>query len=301
VFRWNHFGGQPDVLNNNESSFPGFPNRGGQGSERYFWQGALRSTFGKSLVNEFVFGSADATGMGTYFSVGVNEGMFNCDGLGCESLGGKGYAWSLSNAQGTASVASVNLTNPYVSTQPSADVAAILNFDDTLTWLKGAHTISTGFTYTHIKWRGEYDTVVDAQMTFGMDSRDPAYSMFDSASGNYPGGIDATQAGYARALYSIITGRVSAINGTYYWNGSEYVFNGPMGRGVIFDSVGGFVADSWRAKPSLTLTAASGTKSSSPSRTIGAGPLRRAGTWSTGRRARVRVRWVRAICSSPAR
>jgi hypothetical protein len=32
VFRWNHFGGQPDVLNGNESSFPGFPNRGGQGS-----------------------------------------------------------------------------------------------------------------------------------------------------------------------------------------------------------------------------------------------------------------------------
>jgi len=250
VFRWNHFGGQPDVLNNNESAFPGFPNRGGQGSERYFWQAAVRSTFGKNLVNEFLVGSADATGYGTYFSVGVNEGMFNCDGLGCESLGGKGYAFNINNS----TVSSVGLQNPYRSYSPSADVAAILNFDDTLTWLKGAHTISAGVTFTHIKWRGWYDDVVDAQINFGIDSRDPAYSMFDTTSGNFPGGIDATQAGYARQMYALITGRVSAINGTYRWNGSEYAFNGEGGNGAIFDSLGGFIADSWRAKPSLTLT-----------------------------------------------
>jgi hypothetical protein len=251
VFRWNHFGGQPDVLNGNESPFPGFPNRGGQGSERYFWQAALRSTLGKSIVNEFLVGSADATGMGTYFSVGVNEDMFNCTGLGCQSIGGKGYAF---NFPGANNVASVGLTNPYVSFSPSADVAKITNFEDTLTWLKGAHTISTGVTFTHIVWRGWSDRVVEADMSFGIDSRDPAYSMFDSASGNYPGGIDATQAGYARNLYALITGRVSAINGSYYWDGSQYSFNGVGGNGAIFDSLGGFVSDSWRLKPSLTLT-----------------------------------------------
>ena len=250
VFRWNHFGGQPDVLNGNESSFPGFPNRGGQGSERYFWQAAMRSTFGKSLVNEFLVGSADATGFGTYFSVGVNEGMFNCTGLGCQSLDGKGYGFALN----PTTVASVGLTNPYVSFTPSADVAKILNFDDTVTWLKGAHTISMGATFTHIVWRGWSDRVVDAQINFGIDSRDPAYSIFDSASGNYPGGIDSTQAGYARSLYALVTGRVSQFNGTYYWDGSEYTFNGEGGNGVVFDSLGGFVADSWRVKPSLTLT-----------------------------------------------
>ena len=97
VFRWNHFGGLPDVLNGNEPAFPGFPNQGGQGSERYFWQASLRSTLSKSLVNEFLVGKADATGKGTYFSVGVNSGMFNCDGLGCQSLAGKGYAFQFNN------------------------------------------------------------------------------------------------------------------------------------------------------------------------------------------------------------
>jgi hypothetical protein len=255
VFRWNHFGGQPDVLNGNESSFPGFPNRGGQGSERYFWQASMRSSLRKNLLNEFIVGSANATGKGTYFSVGVNEGMFNCNGLGCESIGGKGYQFRINDTNTSADdVASVGLTNPYVSAAPSADVAAILNFDDTLTWLKGSHTISAGATFTHIKWRGWFDTVVDGLIGFGMDSRDPAYTMFESASGNYPGGIDATQANYARNLYALITGRVNAFNGEYRWNGSQYIFNGEGGNGAIFNSIGGFIADSWRVKPSLTIT-----------------------------------------------
>jgi carboxypeptidase family protein len=253
VFRWNHFGGQPDVLNNNEPAFPGFPNQGGQGSERYFWQSSLRSTLRKNLVNEFIVGKADATGYGTYFSVGVNDKMFNCDGLGCESLGGKGYAFDISNTT-AGRTASVDLTNPYRSFSPSADVAATLNFDDTLTWLKGAHTVSMGANYTHIKWRSWSDDVVDAQIRFGVDSRDPAFTMFDTTSGNFPGGIDATQAGYARQLYALVTGRVSQIAGTYRWDGSDYVFNGEGGGGVIFNTLGSFISDSWRVKPSLTLT-----------------------------------------------
>ena len=253
VFRWNHFGGLPDVLNGNEPAFPGFPNQGGQGSERYFWQASLRSTLSKNLVNEFIVGKADATGKGTYFSVGVNSGMFNCDGLGCQSLAGKGYAFQFNN-NNNLPVASVALTNPYVSTTPSADVAATLNFDNTTTWVRGAHTVSFGGTFTRINWRSWSDNVVDARFNFGMDSRDPAFTMFDVTSGNFPGGIDATQASYARNLYSLITGRVSNIFGDYEWDGSAYNFNGEGGNGLIANGVGLFVSDSWRVKPNLTVT-----------------------------------------------
>ena len=41
---------------------------------------------------------------------------------------------------------------------------------------------------------------------------------------------------------------------TYRWNGSEYTFNGEGGNGAIFNSLGAFIADSWRVKPGLTLT-----------------------------------------------
>ena len=55
-------------------------------------------------------------------------------------------------------------------------------------------------------------------------------------------------------MYSLITGRVSAINGDYQWDGSAYNFNGEGGNGVIANGVGFFVSDSWRMKPNLTLT-----------------------------------------------
>ena len=125
-----------------------------------------------------------------------------------------------------------------MTTTQTADVAATLNFDNTLTWLRGAHTFSLGGTFTHINWRSWNDNVTDAGINFGIDSRDPAFSMFDNNSGNYPGGIDATQAGYARQLYSLITGRVSAINGTYQYDGSQYIFNGDGGNGLIANGVG---------------------------------------------------------------
>ena len=148
----------------------------------------------------------------------------------------------------------MDLTNPYVATSPSADVAATLNFDNTLTWVRGAHSFSFGGTFSRINWRSWNDNVTDAGINFGTDSRDPAFTMFDITSGNFPGGIDATQAGYARQLYSLITGRVSAINGKYQWDGSAYNFNGEGGNGLIANSLGFFVSDAWRVKPKLTLT-----------------------------------------------
>ena len=43
---------------------------------------------------------------------------------------------------------------------------------------------------------------------------DPAYSMLDPTSGNFPGGINTTYAGYARNLYGLLTGRVTSFAGT---------------------------------------------------------------------------------------
>ncbi len=253
--RHNHFGGQPDVLNNNEPAFPGFPNQGGQGSDRYSGTLAFRSALSRTMFNELQVGFTDATGMGTYFSVGVTADQFNCKGLGCESINGQGYAFNI-NSQSPGISA---LTNPYRSTAPSADVAATKNIENTLTWLKGSHSFSAGANYTRITWRSWSDTVVKGgTISFGTNSLDTvAYNMLGNVTGaaNYPGGIDATQAGYARALYALVTGRVTGIDGTYRSDKSgNYAFNGEGGGGVIQQTLGAFVSDSWRIKPSLTLT-----------------------------------------------
>ena len=78
--RYNDFNSTPDFLNSAEARFPGFPNLAGQVSGRYMWQATVRSTIGKSMVNEVRVGGQDATGLGTYFGKGVDASQFNCTG-----------------------------------------------------------------------------------------------------------------------------------------------------------------------------------------------------------------------------
>jgi hypothetical protein len=96
-----------------------------------------------------------------------------------------------------------------------------------------------------------------ATLTFGTASVDTvAYNMLDAASGNYPGGINTTQAGYARTMYGFLTGRVTNFAGTaYLQEDGEYDYMGETRGGVRADSIGLFVQDSWRWKPNLTINA----------------------------------------------
>ncbi len=81
-YRYNEFNSTPDFLNSAETRFPGFPNSAGQYSQRYMWQVNLRSTLGKSLVNEVRTGASDAMGDGTYFGKGVTSGAVQLHGAG---------------------------------------------------------------------------------------------------------------------------------------------------------------------------------------------------------------------------
>ena len=99
-------------------------------------------------------------------------------------------------------------------------------------------------------------TPFESTLTFGTTSQDSvAYNMLDASSGNYPGGINTTQATYARTLYGFLTGRVTNYAGTYYLQpDGTYLPNGPTGAGAVADEIGFFFSDSWRVKPNLTLT-----------------------------------------------
>ena len=79
--------------------------------------------------------------------------------------------------------------------------------------------------------------------------------MLDATSGNYPGGISTTQAGYARNLYGFLTGRVTQHGGHGLPAAGRHLqVPGRPDGGVIADDFGFFVSDSWRAKPNLTIT-----------------------------------------------
>jgi hypothetical protein len=252
-YRYNDFNSTPDFLNNADARFPGFPNYAGQTSGRYMWQTTLRSVVNKTLVNEFRVGMSDALGLGTYFGKGVTPAMFNCQDLGCQSSGGVGYNFNFPAANGVSGVA---LTSATAYAGPQAGVAGQKSVEETVTWLKGVHSIAFGGSYAQTAMRNFAGTAYPMSLTFGTASNDTvAFNMLDPTSGNFPGGINTTWAGYARNLYGFLTGRVTQIASTYYLApDGTYVPNGDRTNATIANDFGAFVSDSWRLKPNLTVT-----------------------------------------------
>ena len=244
-YRYNMFNGVPDILNGAESRYPGFPNFGGQASQRFMWQTSLRSTFGKGVVNELTAGKSDSFGKGTGFNLNVTESMFNCTGIGCQSVNGEGF-----------SIGFPLITGATTTAAPSASVAPLFNLEDTVTWLKGAHSLSFGGAYTHVGLRAWASTAAKS-VTLGLAQQDTvAFGMLDRLSGNYPGGVTTAYQDTARSLYALLTGRVTAVAGTAFLGpDGTYKFNGERTNAVSADQFGFFVSDSWRAKPNLTITA----------------------------------------------
>jgi hypothetical protein len=244
--RYNRFESEPDILNSVEPRFPGFANSAGQYSHRYMYQGTVRSTFGANIVNEARVGMSGGT---TQFFPEVSTSQFDCSDPGCQG----GYNL-LIGATGF-NIGTNLLTSATASAAPSSRYVPDIVYEDTLTWLKGAHTLSMGGSLTTIKFENwDNPGQIVPQITFGTNTLDPAYSMFAPASGNFPGGINDTYAGYARNLYALLTGRVTTLTGTAVLDTeNQYQYLGDRWQQGRMNELGVFLSDSWRLRPSLTL------------------------------------------------
>jgi hypothetical protein len=243
--RYNRFDAGPDFLNGVEPRFPGFSNWAGQYSNRYMAQASLRSTIGSNRVNEFRWGFSGGT---TQFYPEFTRSQFDCTGPGCQA----GYSLGINLAMGPN-----NLTSATTGTAGSTRYVPDLTFEDTLSWIKGNHSVSTGVTYTRIKfenWGYTGNAGVAVPITIGLSSSDPAYSVFTNTSGNYPGGISTTYAGYAQNLYAILTGRVTGVNGTFVLGtDGQYHYQGDRWQKGRMNQVGLFFSDAWKLRPNLTI------------------------------------------------
>ncbi len=136
----------------------------------------------------------------------------------------------------------------------------LVNASDNVTWQKGSHTLSFGFSYYR-----EQDHYYNAPAGFpfinlGIDPNDPAAAAITSAmNAAAPGGtapaVDITN---AENLYATLTGRISSVNP----GGAGFPLD--IKTGKYSTSVGGyyldelqhgwglFLQDSWKYKPSLT-------------------------------------------------
>jgi hypothetical protein len=240
-FNYQHINSDPDTTNNQQMAFPGFPIYGSQQSTRYSTSNALRSTFGTNMVNEFRFG---ATGGATYFSPEKEIGMWNGTSVADQT----GYHLAFSVCCGTNQS---QLQNAGVTPTPSSREASTKNIENTLTWLKGNHSFSFGGAFTQADLWLRQQTLVPT-INFGIATGDPADAMFSTA--NFPGASTA-QLNNARALYSILVGRVASIGGNARLSEetNEYAY---LGQGIQrgrMREFGFFAQDSWRVRPNLTM------------------------------------------------
>jgi hypothetical protein len=91
-------------------------------------------------------------------------------------------------------------------------------------------------------------------ITLGFDTNtDPAAGLFNAT--NFPSAT-ANQLNEARALYAILTGRVTSIPGTARLDSAtgKYVFLGDLARKSRQSSFSAFLSDQWRATPELTIS-----------------------------------------------
>jgi hypothetical protein len=232
----NHLISDPDTTNSAQMVFPGFPVHGLQDSYRWTAQLSLRSVLTKNMVNEVRLGG---TGGATFFSPDLSTDMFSSDGIGNMN----GYAIGLGNFR--------SLSSPYPSSAHSAREGSTRVVEDTLSWLKGRHSLAMGASFTRGQvWQWNQQLV--PTVGFGVVTGDSADTMFNTT--NFPG-ASSTELGYARNLYALLTGRVSALGreARIGDDGTTYTILGPSNQYGRIWQIGSFLQDSWRLRPDLTV------------------------------------------------
>ena len=230
TYWWQRFLSKPDLLNDAEPPFPGFPNQGFQTSYRTTGSVGLRSTLSSKMVNEMKTGWQWSP---NNFFGNLNADMFQREG---------GFFLDFPNF----------ITDPAFENNPAPRNTINWSVEDTLSWQKGAHSLSMGGSFaqiTHI----QHDANVVPNLTIALDvNNDPAAAMFNTT--NFQGASTANLTD-ARNLYAILTGRITQIGGTARLDDAtgKYVYLGDLLQKSRLNSFDLYAQDAWRMTPTFTL------------------------------------------------
>jgi hypothetical protein len=230
-----------DHINNADGRFPGAPNYRHAFTRRPLRTVGLRSTLSSNLVNEFRFG------------ITRGERLFfgDLDSVGPQSFDDtNGYAIDLDGTTNN----DLGITNWHTTSTLSSRSGYQYTFGETLNWTKGKHSILMGGeAFLGRVWSDSQQIVPVAELSFDT-TNDPANGLF--AAGNFPG-ASGGQLTDARALYALLTGRVSAITGQAALDAktNKYSYLGNRRRAGKLDQYSFYAQDSWRPTPTLTVNA----------------------------------------------
>jgi hypothetical protein len=228
IWNYQQFRSQVDFLNAVDPAFPGFPNFGSQDSNRFSFVNAWRWTLNNNMVNEARFGVTGGTSL--FFSQ-VNSGQFQNQGGFNLGIG----AFGISSAT--------------VVTGPSRRNSPVKQFTDTLSYIKGNHSTSFGFSFTQINlWSQVLTAVPSAVFTTSATLDAPgfnAFSLLNSA---------GVQNGAAQ-LYNVLSGRLNGVNGNARLSETtnNYTYLGDLTSRAQQREWGLFAQDTWRVRPNLTV------------------------------------------------
>jgi hypothetical protein len=225
-----------DYLNGAEENFPGAPNYRVFKSTRPLYSFSLRSTLSSSMVNEVRAGLTAVGGAGSRF------GQPSDPSQGVDSFADIEFL----------AIVLPTVDDWWVVNSPSWRAAPTYNIDETLSWQKGSHSFNIGGSFLRSSaWENAQTIVPSVNLGF-VASEDPANSMFSSA--NFPG-ASSGELNDARAIYAMLTGRVSSIGGQAALDPdtNKYVAFGPRRREGRIDVYSLFAQDSWRMTPTFTV------------------------------------------------
>jgi hypothetical protein len=220
-----------DFLNAQEERYPGFPSYT-QGSNRNSYTVALRSSLGRSIVNEARY--AVSTGF-SEFSAGISPADFEYS---------RGFSLDIATP--------ASITTPYSRNSYSGRNTPTYDLTDSITWLAGNHSINFGGQYKIIKSESSAIGRIVPTVSFGVDSNEvTAFNMFNTT--NFPG-ANATQLTEARNLYATLVGRISGYaSNAYLTADGTYQENADQLQLAEQKTYGLFAQDSWRIRPGLTI------------------------------------------------
>lgn len=246
IYSFNDYNRDPDALGSGDPRFPGFTSRLPNIAHRHSVTGILRSVLGTSTVSELSIGSfwnvtpldpitADQfANQGGYTLALFGQGTSAFSGLAAATAG----AMAATNANGNGN-------------HPGRQTSLSFNASEMVTWIAGRHALQLGGELTNVRSWSESRQLVPF-IRFGLDTADPADSLFKTA--NFPG-ASATNLSDARYLYALLTGRVSQITNTAALDvtSGQYVVNGFAQQQAHIGETGLFVQDSVRASEHVTL------------------------------------------------
>jgi hypothetical protein len=150
------------------------------------------------------------------------------------------------------------INNPIPNATPWDRNNPVFQLQDNLNWIKGRHTMTLGGDWMHTYfWETSWGNAGVLNYNIGVATGDPITSAITNAKLPFlrSGSSGTTDVSNAQSLYAVLTGRLSSITGSRNVDEIQHTYSdfSNMTQRFARTSLGFYVQDSFRMKPSLTL------------------------------------------------